>query len=85
MLGVEDQDYDQIVQWMTQVLDHLNLDHSAESMTYDNSSLYDHAFYRISDSARSYWSPRLGYMPTDECLFRAFFEAEKIRLSRNSR
>jgi hypothetical protein len=81
MIGIRDEDYDRIVEWMVHVLDHCQIDHRAEAPAYDNGSHYDHAFYRIADTARTFWSPRLGYVPTDEALFRAFFEAEKRRLA----
>jgi hypothetical protein len=80
MIGVLDEDYDRMVEWMIHVLDQCQIDHRAEAPVYDNGSHYDHAFYRITDTAREFWAPRLGYVPTDESLFRAFFEAEKRRL-----
>lgn len=80
MVGVRDEDYVRVVQWMIHVLDHCAIDHRDETPRYDNQSHYDHAFYTITGTARDFWSPRLGYVPTDECLFRAFFDAEKRRL-----
>jgi len=80
MMGVRDEDYDRMVEWMIHVLDRCQIDHRAEEPSYDNGSHYDHAFYRIAETAREFWAPRLGYVPTDESLFRAFFEAEKRRL-----
>lgn len=80
MIGILDEHYARIVEWMIHVLDQCQIDHRAEEPVYDNGSHYDHAFYRIIDTAREFWAPRLGYVPTDESLFRAFFEAEKRRL-----
>ena len=80
MIGVRDEDYRRIVEWMIHVLDQCQIDHRSEVPLYDNGTHYDHAFYRITDTAREFWTPRLGYVPTDESLFRAFFEAEKRRL-----
>lgn len=81
MIGVRDEDYDRMVEWMMHVLDQCHIDHRAEEPAYDNGSHYDHAFYRIAETAREFWAPRLGYVPTDEALFRAFFEAEKRRMA----
>lgn len=80
MIGVRDEDYVRMVDWMIHVLDQCQIDHRDEAPSYDNGSYYDHAFYRITETARDFWSPRLGYVPSDESLFRAFFEAEKRRL-----
>lgn len=80
MVGMTEGDYGKIVAWMIHVLDRLGIDHRDERPCYDNRSMYDHAFYQVTHAARDFWGPRLGYVPTDEALFRAFFEAEKQRL-----
>lgn len=80
MVGMAEGDYGKIVAWMIHVLDRLGIDHRDERPCYDNRSMYDHAFYQVTHAARDFWGPRLGYVPTDEALFRAFFEAEKQRL-----
>lgn len=85
MIGVSDEDYVRIVDWMVKVMDTFSIDHRTEAPAYDNHSTYDYAFYGITQAAREYWAPRLGYMPTDESLFRAFFEAEKSRLVREQK
>ena len=81
MMGVLDDDYDQIVDWMVQYLDRHEIDHRMEPVAYDNLTVYDHFFYAIVAVARTTWTSRVGYVPSDEALFRAFFEAEKRRLS----
>lgn len=82
MIGVSEEDYLRMVDWMVHVMDLTHLDHRVEKTGYDNQSGYDHAFYSIAEAAKEYWTPRLGYVPTDESLFRAFFAAEMRRLER---
>ena len=82
MMGCTDQDFLKLTAWIEWVLDRFSVDFQGEAPCYDNRSGYDHAFYEISRSAKTYWAPRLGYAPSDEALFRAFFEAEKRRLTR---
>lgn len=82
MVGCTEQDFLRITAWIEWILERFAVDFQGEALSYDNHSGYDYAFYEISRSAKLYWTPRLGYAPSDEALFRAFFEAEKRRLTR---
>lgn len=77
-----EENYQALREWFQAAIKARGLDYRSEPFSYDASSEYDFAYYRLQVEAREYWLSRYGYAPSDEWLSRAFFDAEITRYSR---